>query len=302
MEEIWKDIPWYEWKYQVSNLWNIKSLFSDILLKKYIVKWYLKTYLYNKKRCWYLVHRLVMLAFVWPSNLDVNHKNWIKSDNRLKNLEYCTRSENIKHSYNILWVKSRIKWKSWKDIPWSIKVLQYDLNWNFIKEWDSMRSVKEISKNKICTAIKNNTQSWWYQRRKYIDNYPKNISKYINNIKVQVLQYDLYWNFIKERDSISDAEMYTNTPNTNICKCCKWIYDKAWWYIWRYKTDNKFPLKINGYDKSKHILQYNIDWKLIKEWNSCIDIYNELWYNKSWIILCCLWKLNSSKWYIRKYK
>lgn len=24
--ETWKDIPWYEWKYQVSNIWNINSL------------------------------------------------------------------------------------------------------------------------------------------------------------------------------------------------------------------------------------------------------------------------------------
>lgn len=33
--EIWKDIPWFEWLYQVSTLWNIKSLEH----KKKISEW-----------------------------------------------------------------------------------------------------------------------------------------------------------------------------------------------------------------------------------------------------------------------
>lgn len=44
------------------------------------------------------VHRLVMLAFHGPSPLDVNHKNGVKTDNRLENLEYCTKSENNRHA------------------------------------------------------------------------------------------------------------------------------------------------------------------------------------------------------------
>lgn len=48
------------------------------------------------------VHRLVLATFSPIENmekLDVNHKNGNKLDNRLENLEWCTRSENIKHSY-----------------------------------------------------------------------------------------------------------------------------------------------------------------------------------------------------------
>jgi hypothetical protein len=47
----------------------------------------------------FLIHRLVMLAWIGPSDLIVNHKNGIKDDNRLENLEYVTHSENHRHAY-----------------------------------------------------------------------------------------------------------------------------------------------------------------------------------------------------------
>lgn len=52
------------------------------------------------------VHRLVLLTFNGPSILEVNHKNGLKTDAHLHNLEYVTRSDNEKHSNRVLGKKS----------------------------------------------------------------------------------------------------------------------------------------------------------------------------------------------------
>ena len=54
-----------------------------------------------------LVHRLVADAFLGPipEGLQVNHKNGVKTDNRLENLEIVTNGENRAHSYQVLGVK-----------------------------------------------------------------------------------------------------------------------------------------------------------------------------------------------------
>lgn len=46
----------------------------------------------------FCVHRLVAAAFFGTSNLTVNHKNEIKTDNRACNLEYLTQADNTRYS------------------------------------------------------------------------------------------------------------------------------------------------------------------------------------------------------------
>lgn len=154
MQEIWKDVVWYEWRYQVSNLWNIMSLNYNNLGKTKLLKvhknskWYLMVKLSKDwKGYWYSVHRLVWQAFLWSIwNLQTNHKDGNKTNNCVDNLEYCTASENNLHKYNVL--KYKHYGAKWKDNRLSKPVLQYDINWVYMKKYSCiMEAYRETNIN-----------------------------------------------------------------------------------------------------------------------------------------------------------
>ncbi len=106
IEEVWKDIPGYEGYYQVSNLGRVKSLSRKFSPKEIILKSVINRCGYEmvalqrehkSKSC--TVHRLVAIAFLGQSHLEVDHVNGIKTDNRLVNLEFVTPSENSKRTF-----------------------------------------------------------------------------------------------------------------------------------------------------------------------------------------------------------
>lgn len=114
MKEIWKIIEYFP-EYTVSNLGRIKSLkFSKerILKLKKSKKGYFEVCLckYNKKY-FKRVNIVVLETFTEKSNLECNHIDGDKSNNKLENLEWLTRSENEKHAFRI-----RLKYRSseWK--------------------------------------------------------------------------------------------------------------------------------------------------------------------------------------------
>lgn len=150
-KEYWRPILNYEDLYEVSNFGRVRSLDTYRKSKNGTVRFckgrilkpftntsgYLQVDLFkNGKKKFHLVHRLVVEAFLPnPDNLpEVNHKDENKLNNNVENLEFCDRKYN--NTYG-----TRIKRVAEKNTNGKIskKVLQYDLEGNFIREWASTR-------------------------------------------------------------------------------------------------------------------------------------------------------------------
>lgn len=99
-----KDIEGFD-NYEVSTEGQVRNKKTGLILKGYCGTWgYLRVNLYtNGKATSKLIHRLVAEAFVPnPDNKsDVNHINEIKTDNRVKNLEWMTSKENNSYGTRI---------------------------------------------------------------------------------------------------------------------------------------------------------------------------------------------------------
>lgn len=120
MKEVWKNI---NEGYQVSSLGKVRSLpvkgYIDSSGRKRSKKgcilkfgtrsdgYYIVNISNYKHRRTWKVHQLVAEVFIPnPENKPcINHKNGVKTDNRVDNLEWATHKENTQHAFKVLKVK-----------------------------------------------------------------------------------------------------------------------------------------------------------------------------------------------------
>lgn len=95
--------------YEVSNRGQIRNTKTGKFLKPgKQSRGYMTVCLYDGTNTGgrsFCVHRLVLIAFKGPApddSMQVNHKDGDKSNNRLRNLEWSTRTENIQHAMDVL--------------------------------------------------------------------------------------------------------------------------------------------------------------------------------------------------------
>jgi|ERR1035437_1687176 hypothetical protein len=104
MKELWKPII-INPKYAISSKGRVKHIRFDRILKqrKTHEGYPIVPLNFNGKSVYKNVARLVAMNFLDnPENKpQVNHKNGVKTDNNIKNLEWCTGSENMKHAFKM---------------------------------------------------------------------------------------------------------------------------------------------------------------------------------------------------------
>ncbi len=172
LKEIWKAIPGYEGKYEASTLGRIRSVdrivysrnwhtgisFKRIIKGKilhpgrYCKSGHLSVVLgHNAKGS--PVHQLIMRTFVGdcPKGYEVLHKNGNPEDNRLINLHYGTRTENILDVYR--------QGKVWRKLSIDdVEAIRFGLSCGYmLKELASLYNVS-IS---LISQIKNGVHYSW---------------------------------------------------------------------------------------------------------------------------------------------
>lgn len=183
IKEIWMPIPSYEGVYEISNIGSVKSLPRKgtgkcyKLISKQLIKGYFNVNLCkNNKSKKLSIHRLVGLSFLIDTHFEgavINHKNGIKTDNRVENLEWCTIKQNTQHAWNNSLCKSAKYWqgKNGSLNHKSKPVLQFDKNMTFIKEHVSATFAAEETKinrqhiSQCCTGTRKHSGGFIWQHK-----------------------------------------------------------------------------------------------------------------------------------------
>lgn len=189
-----------------------------------------------------------------------------------------------------------------------LPVLQYDLNGDFIAEYEStIAAAKAIGSRagsvwSCCLGIASGKRAkkaqvvkgFTFRFKSDYPDIPSHIDLDITSNKTKVLQFALDGRLIKEWDSITEAHQALNCHESGIRQCCNGKYRQCAGFMWRYRDDYKeIPSSIepvrkrinHGFSKlsdaqrekgkrvfrekySKPVLQFDFDGKFIKEYPS----------------------------------
>ena len=234
--------------YLISEKGTITKITNGLVLKQQTTKnGYRQVTLVNefgRKVCY--VHRLVAEAFLPnPNNYtDVNHKDYNKENNCVSNLEWCNRSDNLKHSYNYSnRDKNRERMKELATLnreKMKKSVSQYSLAGELIATYSSIREAADatgIAMQNISAVARGERGSAggykWVREDIGAMDFNQKRARF-----TAIQQFDLNDNYLASFNSIADAARETGVSAKGISEVCRGNNKTAGGFKWKSITPN----------------------------------------------------------------
>lgn len=251
----WKPVVGYEAIYEVSNDGRVKSLspkhkgkYKELAQKTNKGGYKTVGLCYLGRIKWKMVHRLVAEAFIPnPNNYpQINHKDEVKVNNRVENLEWCTAKYNI--NYGDRWNKEMAS-KIRNNASNAQKgVICYNIDTRQPRFFDSIAEAQRVlGIFKIWEHLSKTTG----RCGNYIcckSSKPLSedeLDKRIKSVTFDVIQYNIKGEILAEYKSVSKAAIATGIERSCISSCVNGDAHSAGGFFWCYKRDNDRMLEIS---------------------------------------------------------
>jgi hypothetical protein len=258
MSENWKPIEGYEGIYDVSSIGRVRSYYTKSRAKDQFLKGgkdkdgYICFQLYkNKKALPKKGHRLVATAFIPnPENKpQVNHKNGIKDDNRVENLEWCTLIENVRHAIENGLVGEKPPMPKGVDSPDTKEIYVFDLEGNYIRSfWGSTEAAEIMFDNldrashiRSCSRGEHDSCYGFIFRYADLINYSKKIPP--SQTKKIIQQFDMDGSLIAEHLGVTEAERVSGVIKTGIGNNLSGRAKSSGGFVWKWKYNYDMELQ-----------------------------------------------------------
>jgi len=242
------------------------------------------------------------------SEKEINYINKYKSNIDMFGYNLTAGGEKTKINKEILLLKSK---------KYSKKVLQFDKQGNYIKEYqNAIFAAKELNGNNsiIYQCCINKWKSaygymWKFKKDcKIINGKVENISEYKKGSKsIHICQLDLKGNFIKEWENCKRAGEFYNIVSENIRSCCDKKYGRKTCigYIWIYATEYyEKNINLHYYNRNhneKKVAVYDLNNKYLKTYISAREVERDMKINYRSVSECCRGRIKFTHGYIFKF-